>query len=341
MARVPSFTSRALTPARRLAILTTLGRVHGYNRVASAGVMRRPNLAAVGADREYVMATFDRTTEDTGNVVSLDHVNICIGDQQAATLFYILGLGFTRDPYLTVGLDNMWLNAGRQQIHVPTRPAAAQVVRGRIGVVVPDLSELQQRLADIAPQLADTQFSFKEHGDHLDVTCPWGNLFLCHAPMASFGASFGIPYVEFAVPAGAALGIAQFYREIVGAVAEVKAVRRNNAAVVRMGTDQSLIFREDPEESRAYDGHHLAIYIGDFSGPHGRLAERGLISEESNEHQYRFKDIVDLQSGAVLFELEHEVRSLRHPMYGRALVNRDPAVTTRNYTRSAEFLNIG
>jgi hypothetical protein len=287
------------------------------------------------------MASFDRTTEDTGNVISLDHVNVCIGDQQAATLFYIMGLGFTRDPYMMTGVENMWLNAGRQQFHTPTRPDAPQVVRGRVGVVVPDLGELQQRLGAVAPQLAGTQFSFKEHGDHLDVTCPWGNLFLCHGPMDNFTGKFGVPYVEFAVPGGAAAGIARFYEEIVGAVADVKTVRRNDAAVIQTGAEQRMIFREDPEEARAYDGHHVAIYLGDFSGPHARLNERGLVSEESNEHQYRFKDIVDLDSGAVLYELEHEVRSLRHPMYGRGLVTRDPMVNLANYTRGAEFLNIG
>ena len=287
------------------------------------------------------MTMFDRATEDTGNIVSLDHVNVCVGDQQAATLFYIIGLGFTRDPYLTVGLDNMWLNAGRQQFHVPTRPDGAQVVRGRIGLVVPDLVELQARLAEVAPQLRGTEFSFNEHGDHLDVTCPWGNLFLCHGPRDDFSASLGLPYVEFAVPGGAAAGITRFYEEIVGAVVKTQMVRRNDAAVVQMGADQSLIFREDPEEIRAYDGHHVAIYIGDFSGPHRRLNERGLVTEESSEHQYRFKDIVDLDTGAVLYELEHEVRSLRHPVFARALVNRDPSVNMRNYTRGAEFLNIG
>lgn len=287
------------------------------------------------------MATFDRTTEDTGNVVSLDHVNVCIGDQQQATLFYITGLGFTRDPYMMVGLENMWVNAGRQQLHVPTRPDAPQVLRGRIGVVVPSLDELQQRLGAIAEQLAGTQFSFKEHGDHLDVTCPWGNLFLISESSEGFSASFGIPYVEFAVPEGTAAGIARFYREIMGAEAEVTVLRKRAAAVVQTGVDQKMLFREDPEESRSYDGHHIAIYIGDFSGPHSRLNERGLVSEESNEHQYRFKDIIDVETGAVLFELEHEVRSLRHPMYGRALVNRDPSVNLVNYTRNAEFINIG
>lgn len=283
---------------------------------------------------------YDRTTEDTGNVVSLDHVNITIADQQQATLFYIVGLGLTRDPYLTIGLDNMWLNAGRQQLHVPTAPHSPQVVRGRIGMVVPDLGELESRLAGIAPQLEGTQFSYKEHGDHYDVTCPWGNLFLVHGPMDSFNATFGIPYVEFAVPEGSAQGIANFYETVMGAVSEVRTVRRNPAAVIRMGPDQSLVFREDPEESRPYDGHHIAVYIGDFSGPHRRLSGRGLVSEESNEHQYRFKDIVDLETGKVLYELEHEVRSLAHPMFGRPLVNRDPSVTTRNYKRGAEFLRV-
>ena len=43
-----------------------------------------------------------------------------------------------------------------------------------------------------------------------------------------------------------------------------------------------------------YDGHHVQIYIADFSGPYERLRQRGLIMAESARHQYRFKDIVDL-----------------------------------------------
>jgi hypothetical protein len=83
------------------------------------------------------------------------------------------------------------------------------------------------------------------------------------------------------------------------------------------------------------------VYLADFSGPHTALDARGLVSEESNAHQYRFKDIVDLETGTVLYELEHEVRSMGHPMYGRALVNRDPNANLGNYRRGAEFLNVG
>ena len=64
--------------------------------------------------------------------------------------------------------------------------------------------------------------------------------------------------------------------------------------------------------------------------------ERGLVSEESNASQYRFQHITDLATGAVLATLEHEVRSMRHPMYGRALVNRNPAVSDLAYAAGHE-----
>jgi hypothetical protein len=50
-------------------------------------------------------------------------------------------------------------------------------------------------------------------------------------------------------------------------------------------------------------------------------------------HQFRFKDIVDPQDQNHKFTLEHEVRSLKHPMYHRPFVNRDPLQTQRGYRR--------
>jgi hypothetical protein len=79
----------------------------------------------------------DYTEEDVGNIVSLEHVNIQVPDQPMATLFYVVGLGLTRDPYLNVGLGNMWANIGEQQFHLPTR--AAQRISGYIDLVLPDL----------------------------------------------------------------------------------------------------------------------------------------------------------------------------------------------------------
>src|SRR3972149_10126847 len=95
----------------------------------------------------------DHVDEDVGNILSMEHVNLHIIDQETATLFYLVGLGLTRDPYLWVGLDNMWVNVGEQQFHLPTRGRAG-VIPGHLGVGVPDLDELQGRLKALQDRLA-------------------------------------------------------------------------------------------------------------------------------------------------------------------------------------------
>ena len=99
----------------------------------------------------------DYSEEDVGNIISLEHVNVQISDQALATLFYVVGMGGTRDPYLNVGLNNMWVNVGEQQFHLPTRPP--QVIDGYIGLVMPDLDALEKRLAAVAEGLKGTKFS--------------------------------------------------------------------------------------------------------------------------------------------------------------------------------------
>ena len=96
------------------------------------------------------------------------------------------------------------------------------------------------------------------------------------------------------------------------------------------------MFRETAGPLPDYDGHHIQIYLADFSGPYARLIERGLISMETDAHEWRFQDIVDPATGAALFRIEHEVRSLKHPLYGRPLVNRNPAQTNRAYLRGQD-----
>jgi hypothetical protein len=284
---------------------------------------------------------FDRTTEDLGNIVELGHVNVTVPDQRLATIFYVMGLGLTRDPYLSTGIDNMWINAGRAQFHLPLRPA--QVLRGTTGLVLADLEGLLRRLAQIAPLLEGTRFAFAQTAGAIEVTCPWGNRLRCHAPdMARFGpVTLGMPYVALDVPPGTLAGIVRFYRQILGAIAGMVpegSARDSRAeagqgayAWVRAGDGARLLFHETSTTPAAFDGHHIQITLVDFSGPHRRLLERGLISEESDQHQYRFLDIVDPDSNLPLFRIEHEVRSMRHPMYARPLVNRDPAITNRSY----------
>lgn len=276
------------------------------------------------------MAQFDRTVEDLGNIVCLEHVNVRIPDQQLATTFYGMGLGLTRDPYIQTGTTNMWMNAGRAQFHMPK--GDPQVVRGHTGLVIEGREALLARLTDVAPALEGTKFAFEESNDYVKAMCPWGNEIRCYEPGERFGQTrLGIPYVSFNVPTGTAPAIARFYNEIVGTKAATD--KDGDAAIARVlaGDGQHLIFRETDEPQPAFDGHHVAVYLADFSGPYNKLLERDLITRETDQHEYRFIDIIDLDIGTPLFQLEHEVRSMRHPMYARPLVNRNPNMTNRNY----------
>lgn len=274
----------------------------------------------------------DYVEEDVGNIISLEHINVQIPDQSMATFFYIVGMGFTRDPYLNVGLNNMWVNAGEQQFHLPTR--SPQVIDGHVGIVMPDLDALKTRLESVAAGLKGTSFEYSVQSDHVAVTSPWGNHYRCYESRPDFGEmSLGIPYVEFNVAPGAVPGILRFYQTAFNAPALVETDSVGPLGRIKIGRQQSLIFRETKKEPAPYDGHHIAIYVANFSAPYGYLKSRGLISEEVRNHQFRFKDIVDPGDGSAKFVLEHEVRSLKHPMYARPFVNRDAAQSQRAYRR--------
>lgn len=277
--------------------------------------------------------TFDRGAEDLGNVLALEHVNVRVPDQGLATLFYVVGLGLTRDPYLMVGTDNMWVNVGQQQFHLPT--GQPQVLPGHVDLVVPDVEALADRLAAVSPRLHGTRFGYRTEDGRVVATCPWGNEVRCHAPAPAFGTMrLGIARVGFPVRPGTAARIASFYESVLGA----RATSTGSPAVAEVvaGAAQTLVFSETEQPPRPWDGHHVAIYVADFSAPWRGLDERKLITEESNEHQYRFAEIVDPETGESLLTLEHEVRSARHPMFMRPLVNRNPAQRQSTYIPGAD-----
>lgn len=263
-------------------------------------------------------ATFDRTTEDIGNIGLMEHVNLCVPDLELATTFFVHALGLTRDPHIDLGPDLVWFNVGRQQFHVPRSTDRADVLRGTIVLAFPDLNSLEDRLARTAPSLAGTQYRFVRTGDGIEVIGPWGNRFRCIESSDPW-LRLGISRVELTVPVGTAAGIADFHAHVLRAPATV----RDGRCDVVAGVGQTIAYVES-EHVADYDGHHVAIYVADFSGPHAWLRDHDLIVEESNQHQYRFNWIVDPTTLEPLFELEHEVRSQRHPLRGRPLVNKNP-----------------
>jgi catechol 2,3-dioxygenase-like lactoylglutathione lyase family enzyme len=270
---------------------------------------------------------YDRTTQDVGNVLGMEHVNLAVTDRDLADRFYVSALGFTRDPYIDLGLyGTTWVNLGSQQFHL-IHGSEPQVFRGRIGLVVPDPEAVVRRLDRLlnrVPIVAESQAAYDNSDGQLTVTCPWGNTLCVHGPDDVPGFGIGMPYVEVDVEPGRAGGIAAFYQTILGSPASVETGDDGaTRAIVEVGLHQQIRFRETTDPIADYDGHHIAIYLHDFSSPYDQLVDRNLISLETDENEYRFIDIVDPGSGDVLTRLEHEVRSMFHPMFGRALVNRD------------------
>jgi len=111
---------------------------------------------------------------------------------------------------------------------------------------------------------------------------------------------------------------------------------RDGLLYVRVAREQFLIFRETDKPQPAFDGHHVQLAFVDFGGIYNRLNERGLISREDSAHQYRFIKVVDPDDGRVLFEVEHEIRSMTHPLFMRPLVNRNAAITNNYYAPGNE-----
>jgi hypothetical protein len=126
--------------------------------------------------------------------------------------------------------------------------------------------------------------------------------------------------------------LAHFYQQVFA----TPACSTDGVTEVRIGTNQTLRFVEKDGAIPAYDGHHIAVYCANFSEAHDWLETRTLITEESDQHQYRFQALVDPANAAVLSELEHEVRSLRHPQWGRRLVNRNAGQTFMTFHRGRE-----
>ena len=262
---------------------------------------------------------FDRRAEDAGNIIGLDHINLAVPDQRMAGLFYVDGLGCARDSGRDFGTRNLWLNAGGQQFHLPT--GAAQRFCGCIEVVVPDIESLKRRLDGIDRDLRGTDYARDEQPDCIRLRCPWGNAIRVCGPQG--GMRFGIAGARVDVRRGAAAGIARFYAEVLRArVEQVESGEggdggdggERGCAVVRVGGAQRLAFRECAAPPD-YDGHHIAIYVTNFSAPYFSLLEGAAITEESSRYQYRFRSIVDPRTGAALATLEHEVRSLSHPLH--------------------------
>ncbi|GMH97252.1 hypothetical protein TrVE_jg6325 [Triparma verrucosa] len=151
-------------------------------------------------------------------------------------------------------------------------------------------------------------------------------------PSPSTGSIIGLDYVRSSVPPSTVPSILNFYSHLFGSTVSSPTP---GTGIISIGgitpsgsPIQSLIYTED-SSTTPYDGHHLAVYVGGgipgFREVFKRAKELGVVwvnprfsdkameIEEAMEcMQFRFKDIVDVESKEVLFEMEHEVRCSEH-----------------------------
>jgi catechol-2,3-dioxygenase len=294
------------------------------------------------------------TTLDVKGVLWTEHINLVVGSKKLAEYFYLNFLGFSRDAG-----KSFHVNLGQQQFHLAENGEPAQRIAGSIGLVVPSLDKIRDRIADAQIVLKDTQFAIEsDNGDCITITCPWGNHFHLysvedeslvstlstprkmenmHAKGGAYGSHRmavrggpGIRFIEIACPPNKSRAISKFYQEMIGCTV----MEAPEKVVVCVGPGVHVVFVEsnDLSEMDVNDmkGVHVCFYAEDFEGLYHRLAARNLIwtnprflhldscktwQEAAASRTLRFKDVIDLDSGEKILELEHETRPLRHGQF--------------------------
>ncbi|PSC74066.1 phosphatidate cytidylyltransferase [Micractinium conductrix] len=149
-------------------ICSCCGRPFEWRKNAAPAVAAAAAAAAAAQSEEDRGAT-DGDSQEVGNAVHLEHLNLEVPDLDLARVFYAEGLGLTADPdtlgWRRGGPFVTWYNIGRQQLHIIKGPV--QTTGGPVVLKVPaagsgSLQAVAARLEALLPALAGTQFAFEE-----------------------------------------------------------------------------------------------------------------------------------------------------------------------------------
>ena len=273
--------------------------------------------------------------DEIGRILHLEHVNFVVPSQELATVFFVGGLGLTRDPYKRTDETNMGVNIGLQQFHLPSR-GATPPCPGLIGLVVPDLDAIEARLERLGGlgRFDGTPFQFLRDGaDGALVTSPFGVRLKLHATGSlACRLPLGLAYLDVPVRPGTALRIGDFYRRLLDAPMTME---DTHICAVTMGPHQSLRFIEDAQADYDFHNFHIAIYVSHFQATRDALARAGAEPGPEKNQTFVWNRIVCADSGEHLAALIHETRSIHHPDFMRPLVNRWP-VAAEPFSDQAE-----
>ena len=296
------------------------------------------------------ISNFEVTSPEIGRMLHMDHVNFETPDHEMATIFYMNGLGFTRDPYRRADEQNLGVNVGRQQFHLPKRGEYTPPFYGIVGLVVPDIGGIKQRfevLNDLG-KFEGTPYGWLEEGNSVLMTSPFGYRLRLHSyGTLEFTKPLGIAYVEVPAPLGKAARIGKFYEKIVGAPVQISTVGDTEAAIILAGPHQEIKFIE--RELDDYDTYtmHISYHVTHYNELRETLKEHGSLMGLGEGEAFFFDKIFDPDTGELLMTLQNEVRSLYHPDFMRPLINRwpmndepftDHTTAMREFAKSAGFM---
>ncbi|KAL7537359.1 hypothetical protein ACHAXR_007765 [Thalassiosira sp. AJA248-18] len=206
---------------------------------------------------------------DLNGIAWLEHLNLVVGDMAIAKKFYVDFLGLSRD-------DNpKHFNLGQQQFHLAANDEEPQRVTGSIGLTVPSLIRIRERIGNARSELAGTQFSIvkDDHDNYMTVTCPWGNTFhlydisidadhpsadgssqssqkmvKLHGDGGTYGphrmavrGSPGIRYVEIACRMETVDSIAKFYENVLGCHVTRSKMTTNSGSDAEVGVEAAAV----------------------------------------------------------------------------------------------------
>ena len=211
--------------------------------------------------------TFDRAAEDLGNSIHLEHVNVQVPDQRLAQLFYAVGLGLTRDPYLMVVRHQHVDQCRAQPVPSADRQGAGRARPHRAG-------DLRPRGAARPPHRACAASSTARSSASASTTTTSRRsvrgAIACAATsrtQSASGASRSASRTSSSTCRSAARRRSR--PSIRRSWARPRTVQNGDGTVTRvqMGKNQYLQFRETDAPQPAFDGHHVQMYIANFSGP--------------------------------------------------------------------------
>jgi len=298
---------------------------------------------------------FTKTDLDLPGIVWFEHLNLDIGKgmKEIAYKFYRDVLGCTPDLspsfHLNLGKQQFHLGDSMPNAHNINGsvglavPCIAKIKESCKSIGETELKGTKFKI-----------IGFDDEKQTMSLTGPFGNTFHLYQmdgstePSASTNMTFmeqkhlnidkqwsvagrpGIKFIELVVKDVTA--VCKFYEKIFGC--NIYMDEKTGCGVVQVGPGSHFIFNScttlSKETIKKQNGVHVCCYVSSFRDSYEklktinaiwtnprfeRLDKCDLWEDAYKGRQYRFKDISDDTTSTKIFELEHEIRAVRHYQY--------------------------